>query len=138
MMHCGKKILQSLTPRSMHTQKITQCSKSKGFIKYHPIFYFISISTSTDIRIFAKPVNNLPVCPAALIFKGLWKIPMIQSNPWLYIVFKALINYTMIKIYSSPVNAAGSTRSNTGPRQRKSECPEIQLFNNIYIFRETV
>src|SRR5688572_7697117 len=82
MMSSCNKIISSSFSGSMDTKKITCPTKRHRFIEHHPVFYTISKFFSANSHIITEPVDDFTVSPATFLFESLWKIPVIQRDPW--------------------------------------------------------
>src|SRR5580692_7880280 len=115
MMNYRQKIPDSCSPRCVYPKKISGSRKYRWLIHHHPMFYPIAKVRCTNCCIVLEPFNNIPVRPSAFYFKDLRQVPVINGKPGLYPLFKTVVNYIIIVIYTGLVYFAGTVWQDACP-----------------------
>src|SRR5512133_1874453 len=75
-----------------------------------PIGYPVTEVFNQDSGVISEILGRLTVCPASLVFKHLWQVPVKQGRERLDFDFEQFINQAVVKLKPLRVYHTGSSR----------------------------
>src|SRR6202012_5745867 len=115
VMYCRQKAFNTRAARRMYAKKVTRADKNGGFVHYHPIFYPVTEVFGANRNKLCKPVDDLAICPATLIFERLGEVPVVKGYPGLNALLQAIVDNFIVMIDTGLIDAANALRQNTRP-----------------------
>src|SRR5205807_1904563 len=89
-----------------------------------------------NIGVVGESLGRVSACPTThFILQGLWQIPVVKGDEWLYAGFQQAINQSVIKIQARGIDLSPARRKYTRPCDREAIGVYSQVAHDLHIFR---
>ncbi len=125
----GRQVIgKPCTARSMTAEHISKTGKTKRFVEYDPVLYFVAIFLRAECGVAGKPFQHKMAGPAAFFFQRHGQVPVIESDIGDQTELEAFVDDAVIKGDAFPVDPPCSFRQDAGPGKREPEDREPEGF----------